>query len=230
MKIRKPLKITAIVLASLLLLIIIFTAAMFISQSLTDQRINDDYAAVLSDEAYNRPVSVDGVSFIEQRISCGYAIIEMLSHWQGKDITEQSLSDENGGAITTAMGDGFLNEMTRQFPEWQTTRHRELTNSELLKTVYASLAAGMPVPIEFAAQRLVGDEKTWTLHFAVVTAVDLRRDSIVVQNPYGYEEVYSTEDFLNATRYDSYENMEFFLKLGFVFGLFGKNTVYTISE
>ncbi len=229
MKIRKPAKIACIIIASVLLLIILVTAAMFIRQAVIDQMINDDYSAILKDEAYGQPVSVEGVSFIEQRISCGYAIIEMLSNWVGKGITEQSLSDENGGAITTAIGDGFLNEMTKQFPEWQTVRHKELTNSELLKTMYASLAAGMPVPIEFAAQRLVGDEKIWTLHFAVVTAMDLQKDSIVVQNPYGYEEAYSVDDFLKATRYDSYENMEIFLRLGFIFGLFSKNTIYTIS-
>ena len=96
--------------------------------------------------------------------------------------------------------------------------------------MYESLADGMPVNIEFAALRNVNGVEVWTLHFAVVTGLDLQNDIVIVQNPYGYEESYTVDKFLRATRYDSYENMELPFSFGFAFGLFNKNTIYTLKN
>lgn len=216
--------------SSIILIAVVVSFAMFARQAYVSNNINDDHSSVVSNPVYQAPVSVEGISYIEQEISCGYALIEMLSSWQGKDITEQKLFDANDGAITTAIGSGFLDEMSKQFPEWDISQQVNLSNSDLLVAIHDSLSRGMPVPIEFAAQREVEGEKVWTLHFALVTAMDLSNDTIVVQNPYGYEETYSVDDFLRATRYDSYENMELFLKFGFAFGLFHENTIYLIHD
>jgi hypothetical protein len=165
---------------------------------------------------------------ITQDISCGYACIEMLAAWKGKThITEESLSAQNNGEISTAMGSGFLNEMTRQFPEWTITRCVNITNTDLLEKIYTSLSNGFPVPIEFAAKNTASQ---WTLHFGIVTAMDLISNKIVVQNPYGYEETYSAQDFIRATRYESYKDMEWYFKAGFAMGLFHKNTIYIIAN
>ncbi len=59
--------------------------------------------------------------------------------------------------------------------------------------------------------------------------MDIPNDSITVCNPYGYKETYTVKEFLNSTRYDSYENMEFYFKLGFMAGIFNKNTIYIIK-
>jgi hypothetical protein len=76
----------------------------------------------------------------------------VLAEWKGKPITEHSLSSQNNGEISTSMGSGFLKEMNRQFPEWETTRYVNITNRELLQNIHASLKNGFPAPIEFAAK------------------------------------------------------------------------------
>ncbi|GHV36044.1 hypothetical protein AGMMS49546_00610 [Spirochaetia bacterium] len=124
------------------------------------------------------------------------------------------------------MGSGFLKEMARQFPEWETTRHVNIPNTELLEKIHASLDRGFPVPIEFAAKNA---DSQWTLHFGIVTTMDLLNNNIIVQNPYGYEENYSIQDFIGATRYECYESMEWYFKTGFNIGLFHKNTMYTMT-
>lgn len=230
MKTKKAMKIVLIAVLCILTAALLLIAAMFIRQWFIDSEINDDYQALLEDTAYGAPVSVPGADFITQEISCGYAVIEMLGKWQNRDITEASLLEQNDGKISTAMGTGFLDEMTRQFPDWTTKRYENLTNSELLRVTYESLAAGMPVPIEFAALRVTDEKTEWTLHFGLVTGMDLQNDQVVVQNPYGYTSLYSVDDFLEATRYDSYEDMELFYRFGFAFGLFHKNTVYTMQD
>ena len=230
MKLRKAARKLLLTITCILLAAELIIAAAFIRQVYIGFKINNDYTVVLSNSAYQAPVSVNDVHFITQKISCGYAVIEMLANWQGKMITEQALLVNNNGTISTAIGTGFLNEAEKQFPEWRITRRANLTNSELLCAIHESLAGGMPVPIELAALREVDGIKSWTLHFAVVTVMDPPNDIIIVQNPYGYEESYSVDSFLSATRYDSYENMELPFLFGFAFGMFNKNTIYVIQN
>jgi hypothetical protein len=188
---------------------------------------NDDYSEVLQDGNFLSDVTVTGIKVIKQKISCGYAIIEMLAKWQNKQITEDTVSAQNNGEISTAMGSGFLNEMTRQFPEWKVTRCINRTNTEMLKKIHSSLANGFPVPVEFAAK---DTSNNWTLHFGLVTAMNLGNNEIVVQNPYGYQETYTAQRFIAATRYEIYENMEWYFKIGFTMGIFNKNTFYIIID
>jgi hypothetical protein len=179
---------------------------------------------------YKTPVAVNGIEVIKQEISCGYACIELLARWQGKDISEDILFAQNDGKITTAMGNGFVNELNKQIPEFHTTKYFNLKNTELIDKVYTSLENHIPVPFEFAAPYTDGDSSVWTLHFAIITALDIENDIITITNPYGYMETYTLNDFLQATRYDSYENMEFYFRLGFLVGIFTKNTIYIMVE
>jgi hypothetical protein len=188
---------------------------------------NDDYSEVLQDVNFLNNEVVTGIQIKEQKISCGYAIIEMLAKWKNKQITEEILSDQNNGEISTAMGSGFLKEMIRQFPEWKVIRYINQTNTEMLKKIHDSLAKGFPVPIEFAAK---DTSNNWTLHFGLITAMNLGNNEIVVQNPYGYEETYTVQRFIAATRYEIYENMEWYYKIGFNMGIFNKNTFYIITD
>ena len=97
-----------------------------------------------------------------------------------------------------------------------------LTDSELIAAVYDNLANGIPVPIEWAAK--YGDD--WTLHYSLVTGMDLANDRVTVANPYGYMEELSVDEFLSRTSFEAYEGMPLFLRLGFAFGIFEENTVF----
>ncbi|WP_428769531.1 hypothetical protein V1L52_10725 [Treponema sp. HNW] len=188
---------------------------------------SDNYSQLIADANYSGEVKVEGIQVITQQVSCGYAVIEMLAKWKNKSISEQSLLSQNNGKISTSLGSGFLNEMTKQFPEWEIIRCVNLPNTELLRQIYSSLEKGFPVPIEFAAKNTDGK---WTLHFALVNGVDFPNNRIFVLNPYGYEETYTIDNFIKATRYECYENMEWYFYAGFHIGLFNKNTMYLLSS
>ncbi|MCR4649837.1 MAG: C39 family peptidase, partial [Lachnospiraceae bacterium] len=153
--------------------------------------------------------------------SCGYAVIEMFGAWSGHDVPEDKLYSEYGRVVTST-GKSFAAEMNKQFPEYETSMHKYMKNSELIDAVYESLENGMPVPIEWAA--LYGD--VWTLHYSLITGMDIPNDKVYIANPYGYNEEISIEEFLLRTSYEAYENMPWFLKMGFAFGIFEKNTIF----
>jgi hypothetical protein len=186
--------------------------------------ILDDYSSVYENEKYQKPIMIEGINVIEQNVSCGYAVIEMFSSWNGSQITEQSLYDQYGKVVTST-GKAFCQEMNKQFPDYHTTMYKYLKNSELIDQIYENLSDGIPVPIEWAA--LCDDE--WTLHYSLVIGADIPGDKITIANPYGYYEEIDVEELLNRTSFQSYENMPLFLRLGFAFGVFEKNTIFRVQ-
>ncbi len=218
---KKSIKIILIIIVCLLLVIAGIAITALIIQSSRTNSINDDISGVFSDEKYAAPVSVDGVEVITQDVSCGYAVIQMFSSWCGGDITEQKLYDKYGSVVTST-GASICEEMNKQFPQYNTTMHKYLTNTGMIEAVYNSLKNGVPVPFEWAA--LYGNE--WTLHYSLITGMDVANNNVTIANPYGYYENITLKEFLARTRFDAYKNMPLFLKLGFAFGIFEENTVF----
>ncbi len=185
--------------------------------------ILDDYSSVYENEKYKTPIMIDGVDVIRQDVSCGYAVLEMFSSWSGHSVTEKSLYDQYGKVVTST-GNAFCEEMNKQFPEYTTTICKYLKNTELIDAIYENLSDGIPVPFEWAA--LYGDE--WTLHYSLIIGADIPADKITVANPYGYYEELTIAELLNRTSFEAYEKMPLFLRLGFAFGIFEKNTIFRV--
>ena len=224
-KLNRGLKKIGIALISLLVLCVMAVLVAFGILKIRTVRISTDFSSVYENEKYRSPVSISGIGMVKQEISCGYAVIEMFAKWNGNtDITEKTLYGEYG-KIVTSTGKAFEKEMNRQFPEYKTTMHKYLKNEELIDLVYESLASGFPVPFEWAA--LLGDE--WTLHYSLVTGLDVPNDLVTIVNPYGYIEEIGLQEFLNRTSFEAYKKMPLFLELGFAFGIFEKNTVFIVK-
>ena len=221
---KKAIKKTVAAVGIIIVLLILVCAAALVRIHAKTTAIQNDYSAVFHDEKYQRPVCAEGVEVITQDVSCGYAVIEMFSRWNGGDLTEEDLYAEYGKVVTST-GKAFCEEMNKRFPEYTTTMRSYLTNTELLDTVYACLSEGKPVPVEWAA--LYGDD--WTLHYSLIVGMDIPNDTVTVANPYGYMEEVSVAEFLERTSFEAYEHMPLFLKLGFAFGFFEKNTVFTVA-
>ena len=203
-------------------LIVIAVVALGILQIRTSG-ILDDYSSVYENGKYQTPIMIDGVDVIRQDVSCGYAVLEMFSSWSGHSVTEKSLYDQYGKVVTST-GNAFCKEMNKQFPEYTTTICKYLKNTELIDAIYENLSNGIPVPFEWAA--LYGDE--WTLHYSLIIGADIPADRITVANPYGYYEELTVAELLNRTSFEAYEKMPLFLRLGFAFGIFEKNTIFRV--
>lgn len=217
---KKAAKIIGIILAVLVAIPLVLLLIVSIRTALTQ----DDYSAVYTDSKYQNPVKVADVEVIQQHISCGYAVIEMFSAWNGGDVTEDSLFDEYG-IVVTSTGKNFCKEMNKQFPEYTTTMHKYVKNTEFIDIMYDTLESGKPVPFEWAAP--YGDE--WTLHYSLIVGADIPNDTITVANPYGYYEVLTLEELLERTSFRAYEHMPLFMRMGFAIGLFEKNTLYSVD-
>lgn len=213
-------KIAVIILILFLLVALIIPCA----NKIRTLRMRNDYSSIYTNEKYQKPVFVQGITVFPQKYSCGYAVIQMISQWNNSELTEEALFEEHG-KIVTSTGRAFAKEMNRKFPEYKTRMYKYLKNTELIENVYESLAAGVPVPFEWAAKK----DDEWTLHYSLITGLDVPGDKVTIANPYGFVEEISIEDFLKRTSFDAYEKMPLFLKFGFAYGVFEKNTIYVLE-
>ncbi len=186
--------------------------------------IKSDYAYLIEDAKYKTAVEVEGLEHVTQEISCGYATIEMMSAFYGERVSEETLSERNNGAITTSSSSGFLDEINKTIKDKEFKKSSYLKNDELLKEIHDSLSSNNPVAIEWAAK----DKDEWTLHFSVISALDLEGDNITVYNPYGYIEHLPIDTFIKRSTFEAYEDMPLFLNFGFAFGAFEKNTIFHV--
>ena len=69
-------------------------------------------------------------------------------------------------------------------------------------------------------------EEEWTLHFSLISSLDISNDVITVYNPYGYIEEINLNEFISRSTFTAYKNMPLFLGFGFAFGAFEKNTIF----
>ena len=184
--------------------------------------IKKNYAYLKDDPVYSEKKEVTGIELVKQEISCGYATIEMMSSFYGNKVSEKELSDKNKGAITTQTSDGFLKELRKTIPEQKFAKHSYLNNDVLLKEIVVALSDNHPVALEWAAKY----EEEWTLHFSLISAIDIKNDNITIYNPYGYIESITINEFISRTTFEAYKNMPLFLNFGFAFGAFEKNTIF----
>ncbi len=184
--------------------------------------LKSNYTYLKEDNKYSEKVEVLGVNLVTQQVSCGYATIEMLSEYYGDKVSEKELDEKNKGGVSTSSSSGFLKEASKSIPNNSFKMRNYLKNDVLLKEIHDSLKNNNPVAIEWAAKY----ENQWTLHFSVVTALDIKNNNVKIYNPYGYIENIQIEEFISRTSFNAYKNIPLFLNFGFAFGAFDKNVVF----
>ena len=219
----KKKKIIIISIAAVVASLTLAVAIPFTVLGIRSASISGDYTYLREDEKYSTKVEVTGIDLVAQHISCGYATIEMMSTFYGNTVTEDQLSEKNHGGISTQSSDGFLKEVNKSIPTQKFVKRAYLKNDKLLKEIHNSLENNNPVALEWAA---LYEDKTWTLHFSLITGLDIGNDNVTVYNPYGYIENITLKEFIGRSTFNSYKNMEFFLAFGFAFGAFEKNTIF----
>ena len=194
----------------------------FIILGIRTASLDSDYKYLKEDKIYNSKVEVTGLQLVTQHISCGYATIEMMSSYYGNKVTEDELEKKNSGGISTSSSNGFLAEVNDSIKNKSFSKYSYLKNGDLLKHIHDSLANDNPVAIEWAAEY----EGEWTLHFSLISGLDIQGDKVTIYNPYGYIETIGVNDFINRASFNAYKNMPLFLNFGFAFGAFEKNTIF----
>ena len=218
---KKKLKVTLIVVSALVGALVLTASIPLIVDAVKTNNLGADYSYLRNNADYKDKVEVTGLELVTQHVSCGYASIEMISGFYGNKVTEDDL-DARNSAVSTQTSQGFLDEINKSIPSQSFVKRSYLKNDALLKEIHDAIKDNKPVALEWAAKY----ENEWTLHFSVVTAIDLGNDQVTIYNPYGYIENIEVEEFVDRTSFKAYKGMPLFYNYAFAFGLFDKNTIF----
>ena len=218
----KKKKLAIIISASVVGALVLAVAVPFTILGIRTAQLKSNYSYLKTDTNYSTEVEVTGIELVKQHVSCGYASIEMISDYYGDKVTEDVL-DARNKSVSTASSDGFLKEINKCIPTQKFVMRSYLKNDVLLKEIHDSLKKNNPVALEWAAKY---ENKEWTLHFSVITGLDLSNDVVTVYNPYGYIENIGVDEFISRSTFNAYKNIPLFLNFGFAFGAFHKNTIF----
>ena len=219
---KKKAKVTIIVVSALVGALVLTASIPLIIDAVKTNNLNADYSYLRNDAKYKDKVEVTGLELVTQHVSCGYATIEMISSFYGNKVTEDDL-DARNSAVSTQTSQGFLDEINKSIPSHSFVKCSYLKNDALLKEVHDAIKDNKPVALEWAA---LYENKEWTLHFSVVTSIDLGNNKVTIYNPYGYIENIEVEEFVDRTTFKAYKGMPLFYNYAFAFGLFDKNTIF----
>ncbi|MBO5578712.1 MAG: C39 family peptidase [Bacilli bacterium] len=218
---KKKKKIIIIVISSIVGALALAVAIPFIVLGVRTSNLKADYEYLRSDASYNDKVEITGIELVTQHVSCGYATIEMMSSYYGNKVTEDEL-DARNKSVSTSSSNGFLKEISKCIPNKSFVMRPYLKHDALLKEIHDSIKSNNPVAIEWAAKY----EGEWTLHFSVISGLDLSNDNITIYNPYGYIENITINDFISRSSFEAYSSIPLFLNFGFAYGAFHKNTIF----
>lgn len=218
---KKKTKIIIIISSAVVGALALAVAIPFATLGIKTAGLNRKYDYLKEDDKYSLKVEVEGLNLVKQHVSCGYASIEMISEYYGNKVTEDDL-DARNKSISTASSTGFYQEIKKSIPSKNFVKRSYLKHDTLLKEIHDSLSNSNPVAIEWAAKY----ENEWTLHFSVISSLDLKNDNITIYNPYGYIENIHIDEFIDRASFKAYKNMPLFLGFGFAFGAFEKNTIF----
>lgn len=218
---KKKTKIIIIISSAVVGALALAVAIPFATLGIKTAGLNRKYDYLKEDDKYSLKVEVEGLNLVKQHVSCGYASIEMISKYYGNKVTEDDL-DARNKSISTASSTGFYQEIKKSIPSKNFVKRSYLKHDTLLKEIHDSLSNSNPVAIEWAAKY----ENEWTLHFSVISSLDLKNNNITIYNPYGYIENIHIDEFIDRASFKAYKNMPLFLGFGFAFGAFEKNTIF----
>lgn len=218
---KKKKKIIIIVISSIVGALALAVAIPFIVLGIRTSNLKADYEYLRSDASYNDKVEITEIELVTQHVSCGYATIEMMSFYYGNKVTEDEL-DARNRSVSTSSSNGFFKEISKCIPNKSFVMRPYLKHDALLKEIHDSIKSNNPVAIEWAAKY----EGEWTLHFSVISGLDLSNNNITIYNPYGYIENITINDFISRSSFEAYSSIPLFLNFGFAYGAFHKNTIF----
>ena len=210
-----------IIIGGVVTTLLLVAAIPLMSVGIKTANLGANYQYLKTDEKYSNKVEVEGIELVKQDISCGYATIEMMSGFYGNKVTEEDLDTKNNGGVSTSSSGGFLKEIKESIPSKTFVKRAYLKHDKLLKEIHDSLSNNNPVALEWAAKL----DNSWTLHFSLISALDIKNDNVTVYNPYGYVENITLKEFIGRTTFNAYSNMPLFYHYAFAFGMFEKNAI-----
>lgn len=218
-----------IVLSTVLLLAII----LLFRSKMDDNRLRDNFDNITNNSDYVEVLKLDNFPVCNQLYSwsCGPATISMVYTYlkvpknEKQILDENRLTNRNSGMFPTTFEKYLRDSLQGYYVELR----NDISDSEIIKTVYSQLKQEIPVPIYFSTVNN-WDKPNYDTHYSALIGIDLKKGTITISNAYGFEEEVNVNDFLASLKYDNYKNKPLAFWLATTVGVIKKNNIYVLSR
>lgn len=200
---------------------------MYAGTILREKTTDDGYLTVSMSSKFREPVRCNITQLDDKAITSGYAITEIASKWSGNPITQKEIDKEEKGAhqenyITTInyLLDTYLQDCTYE-------QKGGLSNFELLSEMYAHIKSGGAVAVSLCIEDQ--KDKSVSMGIGFITSINYTDNAITVYLESGIADVFTTDDFIAATRFSDYDT-SITEKIGFATGLYSINNAWFFSK
>lgn len=132
-------------------------------------------------------------------------------------------TDLNGDATVLDI-DTLYSGIQELFPKEDVVLAKNISNYDLLSSIYESIQDGMPVIVALS------DTENDYFQYAIVSYIAPNKDLVKVSYSNGVSEYLSLDEFIEKTRYEDLESEKIDFAIGLNFGIYKVNTVIFIGE
>ncbi len=160
--------------------------------------------------------------------SCGFSSIAMVSsYFHQKEISENEIQYSFlYKKIENFLGFDFCNILNKYLPD-QSAKLLTPPQGQIVNIFTKQLRNKVPIPIIYSTPNIYKSNKIG-LHYAVV--IGMNQNSIVLANPFGYEETLDTVCFLEKMAYKNFNNKPLKIKFGIWLKLVRPNSLFYITS
>ena len=180
---------------------LIFFLVFVVLRARTDIYSDTSVISDVLDRLQPRAIMLDSITIIVQPddSSCGITAVAIVSNYYNHaDLDATALIERYN--TRGSSHDDMIESLQGEIPGCAITLRKDVTDSEMLQEIHASLSSSNPVLICFGSLNPY-NEPRYDFHASVVYGIDLDSETITIANTYGFSEEISLVDFLNRMSY-----------------------------
>lgn len=205
---------------------VVIAGILYCGVILKEKTTDDGYLTVSMSSKFRNPVRVSLIPLEENAVCTGYAATEIASNFIKSPVTQKELkkldkNEHTENYITT------VSYLLDTYLENAKVEHKcSLTNFELLSDMYYHIKEGGAVAVNLPIE----NRKTGDVHIGIgfVTSINYTDDAVTVYLESGIAEVYTVDEFIDASRFREYDT-SLKEKLLFAMGLYSINSAWFIT-
>ncbi len=143
--------------------------------------------------------------------TCAYASISMVISFFGSKAHEETLLNEFPPGYLGATPAKVIKAFTKYLPGFSVA-YKVKRKKNLLQFIELKLKDGIPVPFIYLTQDYF-NKPNLTSHYSVITGIDNENNTLIIANPFGYEQSADIDALLKSMAFRIKGPMPFVLKL-----------------
>ena len=160
--------------------------------------------------------------------TCAYASVSMVTSFLGSRADEETVLNEFPPGFLGATPSKIVKAFNKYLPGF-TVSYEIKRKKNLLSFIEVKLKDGIPVPFIYLTVDHF-NKPHLTSHYSVITGIDNENNTLIIANPFGYEQTADIDALLKSMAFRIKGSMPFVLKLAIFLKVLRGYMVFDIAR